>query len=332
MLLAGHRLPAGLMSLVSGVQLAAPCYHLVCDGPLPPHLRHLYSCRSTKTFEADLDFLLNWGVPLSLDQLERISCHDNRMPTRSFFLSFDDGLKEVAEIVAPICLRKGVPMTMFLNSAFLDNQELCYRHKVSLLIEQLPLMSPATDQKIREVFGSMGTMPSGRPLREWLLRVSWPQRAALDELANLLGVDFGAFLVTQRPYLTTEQVEALIKSGFTVGSHSVDHPLYSTLSLEEQVRQTGQCCESLNQRFGELNRPFAFPFVSDGVDREFFRQILEQPLASLIFCLGSHPLPEDRRVINRFVVEDWPDQSLDRILRDYQTGNLRTKLRNVFCC
>jgi peptidoglycan/xylan/chitin deacetylase (PgdA/CDA1 family) len=283
MVLAGHRLPAEFMSSVSGVQLAAPCYHLACDGPLPPHLRHLYSCRSSKTFEADLDFLLNWGVPLSLDQLERISCHEESMPTRAFFVSFDDGLREVAELVAPICLRKGVPMTMFLNSAFLDNQELCYRHKVSLLIEQLPLMSPATDQKIRDLFGSIGMMLPGRPLKEWLLGVSWSQRAVLDELANLLDVDFGSFLVTQRPYLTTEQVEVLIKSGFSVGSHSVDHPLYSTLPLEEQIRQTAQCCEVLDQRFGVRTRPFAFPFVSDRVDREFFRQILEQPLASLIF-------------------------------------------------
>ena len=53
------------------------------------------------------------------------------------FLSFDDGLREIANEIAPLCRQVGVPATFFVNSASLDNRFLCFRNKASLLIEKL---------------------------------------------------------------------------------------------------------------------------------------------------------------------------------------------------
>jgi len=56
---------------------------------------------------------------------------------QSFFLSFDDGLREPLDIIAPILKQKGVPATFFVNTATLDNLEMLYRHKASLLVDHV---------------------------------------------------------------------------------------------------------------------------------------------------------------------------------------------------
>ena len=59
------------------------------------------------------------------------------LPPNSFLLTFDDGFREIYDIIAPILLDKGIPATFFISSGFLDNRELCYQHKASLLVEKV---------------------------------------------------------------------------------------------------------------------------------------------------------------------------------------------------
>ena len=326
----GRMLPAGLLSKMSGVSLAAPCYHLVRDGALPPHIRHLYSCRSTKAFEGDLDYLLRWGAPVSLDDLEKSAGGVTKLPSRAFFVSFDDGLAEVADIVAPICLRKGVPMTMFLNSSIIDSDELAWRHKVSLLIERLQVATSAERKRVIALLQARLSKPSNTDAASLLKAVTWADRQLLDLAAGVLNLDFRLWKTTNRPYLSSEQLRQMIARGFSIGTHSDTHPLYSQLSDEQRINETQNCCTALSQLFGSRSRPFAFPFVSDGVPADFFVEAFHSGLASLIFCIGGHPMEGHPRVIERFVVEDWPDQSMEIIFRRYQTHQTLSRFRK--CC
>jgi hypothetical protein len=68
-----------------------------------------YNYRNTVQFEKELDFYLKYFKPVSLDEL--ISKKDSGK--KIFHLSFDDGLKECAEIIAPILLKKGNSCNVF---------------------------------------------------------------------------------------------------------------------------------------------------------------------------------------------------------------------------
>jgi peptidoglycan/xylan/chitin deacetylase (PgdA/CDA1 family) len=167
-------------------------------------------------------------------------------------LSFDDGLREFYEVIAPVLHRKGIPAICFLNSGFLDNQDLFYRYKASLLIEHGGF--EAAD----------------------LLSVRYAERARLDDMAVSAGFSFEDFLQKQQPYLTTPQVESLLQQGFHFGAHSVDHPEYRFLTLEEQLRQTTRSVETISNKFGLGYRLFSFPFTDYGVSRKFFDFVLEE--------------------------------------------------------
>lgn len=95
----------------------------------------------------------------------------------------------------------------------------------------------------------------------------------IDELAILLGENFEEYLKNNQPYLSSEDINELIKQGFTVGGHSKNHPRYKNISLDEQVSQTIDSVEFLVEKFNLNYKVFAFPFTDDGVGREFFNKI-----------------------------------------------------------
>ncbi|MFW5820773.1 MAG: hypothetical protein ACOCWA_05750, partial [Bacteroidota bacterium] len=75
-----------------------PFYHAVNDNP-GPHLKYLYPVKSEREFKEDLDKILKHFRPVSPTELFD---SEARRKNAGFILSFDDGLREVYEIIAPI--------------------------------------------------------------------------------------------------------------------------------------------------------------------------------------------------------------------------------------
>ncbi len=213
----------------------------------PIHVKNLYEARSISEFKEDLDFLLENYKPINLQQLIEITKNKTKPSENCFHLTFDDGLKELATIVAPILKERNIPATFFINTDFLDNKALFYRFKASVLIEK---------------YHAKG-----------LLDFDSEKENEIDELAKLFGEDFDEYLKKEQPYLNLEDVNELIKQGFTIGGHSKNHPRYKNLSLDEQVAQTMESVDFLTEKFNLNYKVFAFPFTDDGVGKEFFNKI-----------------------------------------------------------
>jgi peptidoglycan/xylan/chitin deacetylase (PgdA/CDA1 family) len=89
--------------------------------------------------------------------------------------------------------------------------------------------------------------------------------------------------------MTSQQIQELIKQGFTVGSHSCDHPEYRFLSLDEQIEQTRKSTEEIISKFNLDYKVFAFPFTDYEVKKLFFDKIFmkENPICEITFgCAG----------------------------------------------
>ena len=314
--------PLALALRGAGLPLLAPLYHLVAEHP-PAHVKHLFSVRRPQTFSDDLDFFLRTCQPVDLEQLHSHALGQSPLPLRAMHLSFDDGMREVVEVVAPMLSRRGVPATFFLNSAFVDNKSLFYRHKASLLCSRIDEMTPAGVESLRsDLELALGApMTDVGSLKEQILAVRYIGRARLDALAAVLEVDFDAFLREKRPYLTSDEITGLLRQGFAIGSHSVDHPKYAEIDLGEQMRQTRQSMTFLTDRFAVSCRGFAFPFDSAGVDKQFYDAVYQQEVVDMLFCLNGidrdNPRNVERvwmeidsttparRIVKRFCFNQW---------------------------
>jgi peptidoglycan/xylan/chitin deacetylase (PgdA/CDA1 family) len=315
--------------VISIRNLVAPCYHIVTDSS-PLHVRHLYQWRDVQAFENDLDYLLKHFKPVSLDEIYTRMAAGRPVPDRSLFLSFDDGFREMSEVVAPLCRRKGVPVTFFLTSGFLDNRTLGYRHKASLLIDACQQRGPSATQAITSKLTALLNLPDGhgRELRQMFLSIGYREQQVLDECADMLEVDFTGYLRTAQPYLTLDRVRNLLRDGFSIGGHSVDHPKYADITLDEQLAQTRGCMDALQQQFQLPVKAFAFPFVSDGVSERFYDEMFTSQIADLAFCIGQMPKKDPHRAVQRFGVESESARSLPDLLSEQIEGRLRQSAAN----
>ena len=289
-------LPFKYLSKAASGSIVAPFYHAVSNQPLP-HIRHLYAVKTVLEFERDLEFLLKHFSPIDFHDLPTFLDKKQKSSGKPpMLLSFDDGLREFFDPIAPILLRKGIPAICFLNSAFLDNADLFFRYKASLLLEAMPDKNDLA-------------------LRRKILSVAYADRDQLDTLATDFEVNFKDFLQHQKPYLTSTQVESLLKQGFHIGAHSVDHPEYRFLNLDEQLRQTTKSVEVISNKFGLGYRLFSFPFTDFGVSRKFFDFVLEEKKVA-DFSFGTAGLKTDihPRHIQRIPMEI-NNMSAENILR-----------------
>lgn len=281
--------PFGLAARLCRRHFVFPFYHVVSDEKLP-HIRQLYPVVTTSRFRDDLRFWLQNFQPAALPEvIDLISGGAPSGGKPRFFLTFDDGLREMADLVAPLLQEFGVPAAFFVNPAFLDNRRLFYRHKISLLLEKLPAFSAAARHAVALKLGQEDA--SEKLLESVLRKLTWRDEALIDAVAAIGQVDFDGFLTSQKPYLTSEQVKTLRQQGFVIGSHSYDHPLFSELSDEERAAQVEESFRFFEEKLEISERIFAFPFTDDGVQAAFIRSLREQHGVAVSF--GTAGLKDD---------------------------------------
>ena len=291
--------PSAIMALRRDAPLL-PYYHVVSDEELK-HIRQLYGCRKIADFGKDLDYLLKHFVPISLEDVYGWLHHGKKLPRQCFHLTFDDGFRECYDIIAPILKKKGIPATFFLCSDLIDNKQLFFRNKVSLLLDEFGNKIGESGEKLlAEVLTQHGMEYHG--FRHTLMSVRYDNAFMLDKIASVLDYDFDDYLRNHKPYLSRAQVEELAKDGFAIGSHSVDHPLYRDLSLEEQIQQTKEGMAAIERLCPVKIRAFAFPHHGNSVTLSFFRATRD----TVDIYFGTNRMKKDvvPECLQRFSLED----------------------------
>jgi len=291
------KLISGISELVSPAllqkilkqQLILPFYHTISNKPLP-HIKHLYQVKSENEFINDLDFLLKYYEPIDYETFRDFVTGKKQLKKPSFMLSFDDGLSEFYSVIAPILIGKGIPAVCFLNSAFVDNKALFFRYKASLILDKIE-NNPNLVEVVSEYLNN------SKDIKQKILKLGYSDEHLLNKIAESITFDFNKFLKEENPYLNSNQIKKLINQGFYFGAHSIDHPQYQFISLEEQLRQTKESLNFVTENF-ELNyKIFAFPFTDYGISTDFFKQVNRKKLVDFTFSSAGQ---KRDRISNNF--------------------------------
>lgn len=321
------KLPPRQWVKLAGLNFFIPYYHMVSDHEVL-HIKHLYPHKSSKQFIDDLDYLLKHFTPIALLDLISIIKNQDVLPPKAFHLTFDDGFREMHDIVAPILLEKGIPATFFINSAFTDNFNLCYQHKASLLVEYIHKSS--VSEKVSKHIDNLLLINNvqANNLSAAILAVKYSKRHLIDDIAEILDFDVDHYLSQKKPYLTTDQINSLIKNNFTIGAHSIDHPLYKDLSIDEQLHQTIESVSFVRDKFGLNYSAFAFPHSDIGVPKQYFDEIEKIRLLDISF--GTAGLVDDcvSDNIQRFSLES-PLKPASKIFPVHAAKSLWRKVQHV---
>lgn len=295
-------LPTKMLKKMAPDSTLLPYHHLVSDEDVR-HVKHLYTYKNTQQFRKDLDHLLKHFRPVDVQDIVK-AVAGNKLPSDSFLLTFDDGFREVHDVIAPILTKKGVPAIFFVNPAFLDNSQLFYRCKISLVVDEM-LMQKNDEVLIRDCMSIMGMKSNDLAvLIAAVKKINNLNQQLLDALAARLQLSFEDYLKNKRPFLTTDQCRNLVSSGFTIGAHSWDHPYYDLISADEQKEQTLKSCSFVKENFGQGFNFFSFPHSDKPLSQAFFEKIATgSPKIDLFFGIQNQKRELGNKMLHRFNAE-----------------------------
>jgi peptidoglycan/xylan/chitin deacetylase (PgdA/CDA1 family) len=170
------------------------------------------------------------------DLLERIE-NPGRRPF--CLLTFDDGKRSNATEVAPELGRLGVPGVFYLVAGFLDTGK--------------PLWFDRRDA-LRRALGELPAELGSDVLKKLPHRLV---RERLDRAAETHGVDADPSDPDVGP-MSWDEARALAEAGFTLGAHTIDHPVLTCESRAEAQRQIARSVERLEEETGAPCSTFAF--------------------------------------------------------------------------
>jgi peptidoglycan/xylan/chitin deacetylase (PgdA/CDA1 family) len=247
-----------------------PVYHCVSDENLP-HLNRIINYKNVTQFEEDLDYFSKHFQFVSWDEFKEYINGSFKPKKKPALLTFDDGLREFHDVIVPILERKGIYAVNFINPGFIDNQELMFRCKASLICNEIENKNSLNP----EIYTLLQSNSHSKEIAiQHILQLNYDKREVLDKIAALLEIDFKSFLKDQKPYLSFEQLNTLTQKGFGISSHSWDHPLYHELQLARQLETTYKSFDYLKEN-NFLSESFAFPFTDFGVEKDFFDELFK---------------------------------------------------------
>lgn len=295
---------------ITGQSFILPFYHAISD-EIPVHLKHLFTVRNINQFKDDLDYLLKIYKPVSIFETYDHIKKYGYPPKNSFMLSFDDGLKEFKDVAFPIIKRKGIPVAIFINPGFVDNKQLFFRFKASILIEKI-----ITNKRNIECFNGYVKNKKTTP-EKFLKSVTYTNKSVLDDIAKCIRIDFDEYLTKNRPYLTLKELYELKDNGVYVGAHSIDHPLFNMLNNEEQTYQLKQSVDFVKHRFNSRIKGFSFPFTDYGLNKDFFNEIFKEEMADITFGTAGIKKEKFKYHLQRIPVENYNKEIKEILIHQY---------------
>jgi peptidoglycan/xylan/chitin deacetylase (PgdA/CDA1 family) len=255
-------------------------------------------------FAEQMAFLAARRLAVPLDTLLNDLRHGRCRGGGRVVVTFDDATVDTLGVAYPILRRYGVPATLFVPTGLIGTEKPLWWNRLYRF------------GRIAAARGLDLTTLLARPLSRhgdesaevacWRsLRPLDPARReeALAACATALGAEDDP--ESPRP-MSWDQLAELDRSGlFTFGAHSVSHPMLSTLTDEELVREVRGCRDALSL-FASFRRVFAYPYGDELAVTDNVKKALRDAGFEAGFTTAKEPLsePDDPMALGRLSVDD----------------------------
>ena len=248
-------------------------YHSLSGFDVEPEINK-FPYRTKSAFEEDIKYLQKHFNVLSLKELLEIHLKGGQFPERSVHITFDDGLAIQYDHIYPILKSRNIPATFFINNAFIDNRDLHYERKKYIILRRInELQDESLEREIFETLLGDHRDGSDPDLKTFVRNLEYKSRNKLDLIAENLGIPFAKYLEKNRIYVSAREIDIMLNNNITIGGHSIDHPNFTELSLEDQVNQALMSVNDLAERFQLDYKAFAFPYNDRALDPALFEKI-----------------------------------------------------------
>lgn len=231
-------------------------------------------------FERQLDQLCASLEPIDWPTLYAWTCGRRHIPDRCFLLTFDDGLADHAETVAPILQDRGLRGAFFVSGTVLAEHRMLSAHAVHLLLSVLggEAIASEIERSLRDRNFGDATLTDAESAAadsmyhyetqtvrrlKYALTMKLPpdlRSAVVDELFER---HIGSTAQWARHwYLGWDDLTRMQSAGHTIGGHGYLHEPYQRFTADQVQRDIRNAAAVLREGLGPEVRPFSYPFGS----------------------------------------------------------------------
>jgi len=170
------------------------------------------------------------------------------MEKNSVVLTIDDGRRNCYEFFFPLLKEFGMPATFFVVSSFVRREDWVWTDKVLWLAEQSGAPDELHFERIDAFFEKLNRLrPEAR-------------NAQIDSLANTMNVSIPRQPPPKYEACSWSQLREMADSGLVeIGSHSVTHPILTTLTDRESWQELTLSRTQIEEGLGRKINSFCFP-------------------------------------------------------------------------
>jgi len=177
-------------------------------------------------------------------------------------VTFDDGFDLNKKELQQLFDEFGVKVTTFVITSCLDNKNLMWRNKLSVI------RATVEEEKYVPKYNALAAKVGRRQISrgsEMMAAASEWDMALKDELADQLWKDCGLpplrdYLDEHQPYFTWDGLRSWIKRGHSVGFHTRTHPRCSQVKPGDLNDEIIVPAKELKEKLGLDWLPFSYPF------------------------------------------------------------------------
>jgi peptidoglycan/xylan/chitin deacetylase (PgdA/CDA1 family) len=248
-------------------------YHYV-GPPIGPH-PGVFTC-TTEEVDSQIAYISNTYQICSVADVWADAQDGSRKPRCA--ITFDDALAGVANHAAPILRKYGATGTIFVITGTLDGVMPC-THAAHILLSRLPVFDLITlfNEFLAKEDGISPHLfiPYDRPLpsrrrahrgdiaiANFKEAIASFRRETTESYVVYAFKHFGFDLheLVDQWFIGEQQLRALHREGWDVGSHTYSHRPIDNLSAEELEKECRRDHERFTQAFGESPSLFSYPY------------------------------------------------------------------------
>lgn len=207
-------------------------YHRVVDVSDDYHRDIELVSASVQEFEWQIRYISEHYNPITFEQLNEILIGNAVLPERPLIVTFDDGFADNYYNAFPILKKYNVPATIFLATDYINNcEEFWFDELISIL------NSIKEDNVIfneRKVFLKKDLNISQHIMEELKLMSNDKRRVVIADFKKRYA-RFSPKADKQSLPLTWSQIQEMSRHGIEFGSHTMSHPILSTVNDEQLV-------------------------------------------------------------------------------------------------
>jgi peptidoglycan/xylan/chitin deacetylase (PgdA/CDA1 family) len=171
-------------------------------------------------------------------------------------LTFDDGLRNNFTVVYPLLREFQIPATFFVCPALVESGTWLWNHEMRC---RLQMLSAAALAELRIKLLAPGTSVEG--ITEWMKTLRLAQRNKAEDIVRQATPDFHPSPRQRAAFdmMNWEDLLSLDPGLVTVGSHTLSHPILTSLTAEEIAEELLESRRVLEQRLQRAVDFFCYP-------------------------------------------------------------------------